>query len=34
MSLSKEQIATFAKYYPDNARPVQRLNGRTVQHSK
>jgi carbonic anhydrase len=34
MSLSKEQIATFAKYYPDNARPVQPLNGRTVQHSK
>ena len=34
MSLSKEQIAAFAKYYPDNARPVQPLNGRTVQHSK
>ena len=34
MSFSKEQIATFAKYYPDNARPVQPLNGRTVQHSK
>ncbi len=34
LSLSKEQIATFAKYYPDNARPVQPLNGRTVQHSK
>lgn len=34
MELSKEQIAKFAEYYPDNARPVQPLNGRTVDKSK
>ena len=28
------QIAKFAEYYPDNARPDQPLNGRTVEHSK
>jgi len=34
MELSKEQIAKFAQYYPDNARSVQPLNGRTVEQSK
>jgi carbonic anhydrase len=34
MELSKEQIAKFAEYYPDNARPDQPLNGRTIEHSK
>jgi len=34
MELSKEQIAKFAAIYPDNARPLQPLNGRIVQHSK
>lgn len=34
ISLSKEQIAMFAKYYPNDARPTQPLNGRIVQHSK
>jgi len=32
--LSKEQIAKFAAVYPNNARPVQPLNGRTVLESK
>jgi carbonic anhydrase len=30
---SPSQIATFAKLYPDNARPVQPLNGREVLQS-
>lgn len=30
MEISKAQVATFASRYPDNARPVQRLNGRHV----
>ena len=34
MTLSKEQIAKFAAIYPNNARPVQPLNGRVVQESK
>jgi carbonic anhydrase len=34
MTLSKEQIAKFAAMYPDNARPVQPLNGRALQESK
>jgi len=34
MEFSEAQIAKFAAIYPDNARPVQPLNGRTVQHSK
>jgi carbonic anhydrase len=34
MSLSKEQIAKFAAIYPNNARPVQPLNGRPVLESK
>ncbi len=29
-TLSKEQIATFAALYPDDARPIQELNGRQV----
>jgi carbonic anhydrase len=29
-SLSKDEIATFAAAYPNNARPVQSLNGREV----
>ena len=34
VTLSKEQIAKFAAVYPNNARPVQPLNGRTVVDSK
>jgi carbonic anhydrase len=30
-TLSKEELATLAKLYPHNARPVQPLYGRTVQ---
>jgi carbonic anhydrase len=30
VEISKAQVATFASRYPDNARPVQRLNGRHV----
>ena len=30
---SPSQIATFAKYYPDNARPVQPLDGREILQS-
>jgi carbonic anhydrase len=30
---SPSQIAAFAKYYPDNARPVQPLNGREMLQS-
>jgi carbonic anhydrase len=32
--LSKAEIATFAKLYPNNARPVQKLNGREVFSGK
>jgi len=31
MTASKEQIAAFAKLYPNNYRPVQPLNGRKIQ---
>ena len=34
VSLSADQIATFGKRYPSNARPVQPLNGRAVLSSK
>ncbi|MGA7920505.1 MAG: carbonic anhydrase family protein [Candidatus Acidiferrales bacterium] len=30
---SPAQIAEFAKFYPDNARPVQPLNGREIEES-
>jgi carbonic anhydrase len=33
-TVSKEQIDTFAKLYPHNARPVQPLNGRKVMESR
>jgi len=32
-TLSKEQLQAFRKLYPHNARPLQPLNGRTVQAS-
>jgi carbonic anhydrase len=34
LSLSEGQIATFAKLYPADARPVQPLNGREVLSSR
>lgn len=34
ISLSAEQIKAFAELYPDNARPVQPLNGRVVKQSR
>lgn len=34
LSLSPEQISTFAKIYPLNARPIQPLNGRELRESK
>ena len=34
MEVSKAQIASFAERYPNNARPVQPLNGRQVLVSK
>jgi carbonic anhydrase len=34
MTASKEQIDAFAALYPDNSRPVQSLNGRTILTSK
>jgi carbonic anhydrase len=34
LSLSPEQIATFATLYPLNARPIQPLNGRELLESK
>lgn len=33
VEMSREQLATFRKLYPMNARPVQPLNGRTLQQS-
>jgi carbonic anhydrase len=33
-TLSKEQIAMFAKIYPMNARPIQPTNGREILESK
>lgn len=34
VELSPEEIATFAKWYPDNARPIQATNGREILESK
>ncbi len=34
VQVSKEQVATFAKRYPNNARPVQPLGERVVQESE
>ncbi len=34
VEMSKEQIATFGKYYSNNARPVQPLNDRVLKVSK
>jgi len=34
VTVSAEQIVTFAKLWPNDARPVQPLNGRVVQESK
>lgn len=33
VEMSKEQLAAFKKLYPMNARPVQPLNGRSLQES-
>jgi carbonic anhydrase len=33
-TVSAQQIATFAKLYPKDARPIQPTNGRSVQQSK
>ena len=33
-TLSRTQIATFAAYYPNDARPVQKLNGREILATK
>lgn len=33
VEVSPEQLQAFAKLYPDNARPVQPLHGRTVQET-
>jgi carbonic anhydrase len=32
--LSKEQIDRYGQLYPDDARPIQPLNGRVVEHKK
>lgn len=34
VAMSKAQISAFKKLYPMNARPVQALNGRSLQESK
>lgn len=34
IEVSADQIATFQSFYPDNARPVQPLNGRKVEFHK
>lgn len=34
VTISRERIEAFAKLYPHDVRPVQPLNGRTVQESK
>jgi carbonic anhydrase len=33
-SLSADQVTAFAKIYPQNARPIQPLNGRELQETK
>jgi carbonic anhydrase len=33
-SVSEEELATFTKYYPMNARPLQPVNGREIKESK
>jgi carbonic anhydrase len=32
--LSSEQVQTFKKYYSNNIRPVQPLDGRTIQQTQ
>jgi len=34
VDVSREQISAFAKLYPHDVRPVQRLNGRVVRESR
>jgi len=34
VELSAEEITTFAKWYPDNARPIQPTNGREIRESQ
>jgi carbonic anhydrase len=34
VSLSPDQLASFARLYPDNARPIQPANGREIVESK
>ncbi len=34
VTISNKQVATFAKIYPDDERPTQSLNGRTVLESR
>lgn len=34
VEMSKGQLAAFRKLYPMNARPVQALNGRSLQQSQ
>ena len=34
VSLSREQLRTFAKIFPNNARPLQALNGRMVRNAE
>jgi carbonic anhydrase len=34
VSLSGDQLAAFAKLYPNNARPIQPLNGREILETK
>jgi carbonic anhydrase len=34
IEISIGQIATFAKFYPMNARPIQPMNGREVRESE
>ncbi len=33
-SISAQQVAAFAKAYPDNARPIQPRNAREIRESK
>ena len=34
ITISANQIAAFAKLYPNDARPIQPLNGRVVKESR